>query len=170
MIPAPVPFEFWKISDAIMARMRGKKFCHMGRNPEQGFDCLGTNLYYFPELGLPIDAPKDFVYPKDFWKQGVDFQYLEAITEQFATIQEEVVSKGDLVMFKPEVLAPNVGHTGIVYDGKKHLFLHAFLKRGVTLSCWDDRFWRTRLFAFGRHKKTELLLHRRQDIPVGMKT
>lgn len=168
--PSPMPFEFWRISDEIMARMKGRPFCHLGRSIEEGFDCLGTNIYYYKAMGVPLEIPERAKsYPKDFWKNGVEQTYLDEITHQFAIIQESACSKGDMVMFKPDVLSANVGHTGIVADPAKHTFIHAFLRRGVSISCWDDRFWRNRLFAFGRHQHMGSLRARVKDVPIGMR-
>ncbi len=170
MIPPALPFEYHRISDIIMGRMAGRPFCHLGRGPEQGFDCLGLMIYYFTSMGLPLVVLRSAeTYSREYWMQGADVTYLNEILCQFAVVKEGAVSKGDLVMFKPPSLESTVGHTGIVMDPEKKTFIQAFSGRGITVSRWTDRFWQRLLFGFARHRKMDLLVERRSKIPASLK-
>jgi len=170
-LPPALPFEFWRTVDVAFACARGKPFVHLGRSLLTGFDCLGLMRWFYGErLALPFPMPSAGLwYPRKFWETGLDSEYLLGLLKLFAKLPEGDVQRGDLVMFRPPNKSANVGHTGIVDDAAKHTFVHAYFRRGVTTSCWDERVWRDALFGFGRFRRMDLLTARAAQLPIPLK-
>jgi len=85
----------------------------------------------------------------------------------FVKIDEREAQPGDVIAFRPPKGGANIGHTGIVVDADRRMFLHAFFaRRGVDVSSWDEAVWRKNLFGFMRHRETARLTERAKTISV----
>ena len=103
MIPNPLPFEFHGIFDSVVSQCIGKKFCHLGRNPIQGFDCLGLISWVYPKIGLEVEIPAvGSFYSRNYWVEGATQHYLVELEKQFVAVSREVAQKGDIYLFSPK--------------------------------------------------------------------
>lgn len=150
--------------------MEGVRYCHMGRSPEQGFDCLGQVYYFFKRIGLPVFVPPEGTrYPRDYWKAGVSFTYLNKLSEQFSVIPERCAQFGDVYVFVAKPGTGMVAHTGIVMDPAVGRFQHVVQARPTGYNTIRERFWAARLHGVMRYRRMDLLHRRVASVPKELK-
>lgn len=152
----PLPFEMYNIYDGIIRLCKQSRYAHLGRNPVDGFDCVGLMTYVFDRLSphLRIDLPVEaHHYSKDFWRRGASQIYLANLEKHFMAVKPESVQKGDIYLFTPGPEFPSrVGHTGLVHD-MKGTFVHVMEGMNVCESNIAQKFFQKRLFGAMRHRK-----------------
>ena len=165
-IPTPLPFEYHKIARQILSKVDFVRFCHLGRTPESGFDCVGHFLWFFHQLGIVIPIPTEGMhYPRDFWKCGIDHVYQRCLTEHFAVLPIRAMEVGDMPVFSDAPGSGRLVHTGICTDSEKGEFQHVFAKRGVCYNRIADRFWSDRILGVMRSLRFGELRNRAMTVP-----
>jgi cell wall-associated NlpC family hydrolase len=135
-------------------------FVHRGRGPA-GLDCLGLVLWLHGRVGVVHELTgQEGHYTSSYFRQGGDALYLRGIATRCVPVATPAT--GDLVLFRAQGSAVNVGHVGVVYDPSTAGFVHAFYARGVRFDRWTDRAWSKQVAGFMRPKAFATLAKERQ--------
>ena len=117
----------------------GKKFIgtpyHYGSTGPRTFDCSGFTSYIYRHFGYNLE--------RDSRNQARQTQH----------IRKHDLQKGDLVFFEGRRQNGIVGHVGIVLEKKENGefdFLHASVKKGVTISSSNEAYYAARFVKGGR--------------------
>lgn len=168
--PGPLPFEYHRVFDSLVDRLKGTPYLHKGRSPGRGLDCLGHIFWIHQRLGLPVYLPPEAAnYPPDFWINGISHVYLQRLLDQFQVIPDRCAQKGDWWLFVGKPETAKVGHCGVILDSDTHSFQHAYRKRGMGTSRLRERFWSDRFYGTIRHREMDLLRDRVKEVPEVLK-
>lgn len=169
-IPLPLPFEYHRIAQQILSKLDHVRFCHLGRQPETGLDCVGHFLWFFRQLGIELPLPPEGMnYPRDFWKCGIDHVYQQRLSEHFEVLPRRALQIGDLVVFSDAPGSCRLVHTGICTDSEKEQFQHVFAKRGVCYNRLSERYWSDRFLGVMRALRFGDLRKRSVTVPRAFK-
>lgn len=106
-----------------------------GGTSTRGFDCSGFTSHVYNQFGYSLERSS------------------RDQARQFPAVSKKDLQTGDLVFFEGRSQNGNVGHVGIVTERKANgefNFLHASVKRGVTVSSSDEPYYAARYLKAGR--------------------
>ncbi len=99
----------------------------------QGFDCSGFSRHVYKNyFGVELPRNASSQYPSSL----------------LAPVPSDDLKPGDLIFFSASRKKKRINHVGIYLDGGK--FIHAELRRGITISNLDDSHWKSRLVSAKR--------------------
>jgi len=99
----------------------------------RGFDCSGFARFIYRNV-FGFDLP-----------HGSSSQYRSSL---LARVPRDELQAGDLIFFASTPSKKRINHVGIYLDGNR--FIHAELRRGIVISCLDDRHWKSRMVSTKR--------------------
>lgn len=168
-VPLPLPFEFHRVAESLIARMDGIPYSHMGRDLKIGLDCIGQHKFFYDGLGLEFFVPDGATYPRDIGKAGITFAYSNLLMGQFDPIPERCVQFGDSIVFaKPGTGA--ITHTAIMVDPALGRFQHVWRDKKTGFNSLREPFWTERVHGFVRFKRFDILHDRIKHVPAEVKT
>lgn len=112
----------------------GKRYVWATHGPNT-FDCSGFTSYVYKQFGYNISP-------------GSKMQYTQG-----EVVPRSDIRKGDLIFFRGRNNKGGVGHVGIIVDvddNGHYSFIHANVKRGITITSGDEAYYVKRFVGFKR--------------------